>query len=498
MKIHNKLFLVLFGFSLLLVVGLVSIMQWSINRGMIDYVNSKEVRTLQPVANKLAIEYRRLNSWDGMFQRHDKFRYYIDEQLRGTEFSIAKPKGEHKPRREGRPPPQQPRGPMSDSNGPPPHDRLRGKRPTGPPGPPPHEKDVSYALLDTSGQLVVGRYPPELEYSYTAIKVEEKIVGRLAVSKRKYLTQDYEIDFVKQQQSFFGLIALTALSLVALITFPLTRHLVIPIKKITSGMRELTQGAYHQKLVFKRKDEVGELSEHFNELAHTLKENESSRKRWLANTSHELRTPVAILRGELEAMLDEVRPLTKENVASVHDEVKHLQRLIDDLNVLASADIGGLHYRKQKVDLTELLKAECAKYTGYLADANITLDCLPTNEKVSLYADRNRLCQLFENIINNCIKYAKATSLKIRSEVHRDKNQVVLTFADNGMGVDSIHLPNLFEHLYRAEDSRNRKTGGSGLGLAICRQITIGHQGEIHAEKTTPNGLTIVIRLPII
>lgn len=249
----------------------------------------------------------------------------------------------------------------------------------------------------------------------------------------------------------------------------------------------------------KRKDEFGELSDHFNELALTLSENESARKRWLANISHELRTPVAILRGELEAMLDDVRPLTKFNIMSVNDEVKHLQRLIDDLNLLASADIGGMRYRKERIELNLLIESEVEKYRSYLADAGIELTTEILDKHISLYADQTRMCQLFENIINNCIKYSEATiiNLNVRREQNGIQELAVITFEDNGIGVDDIHLPNLFEHLYRVEDSRNRKTGGSGLGLSICRHIVAGHQGEIFAEKAANGGLSIVIKLPL-
>ena len=144
------------------------------------------------------------------------------------------------------------------------------------------------------------------------------------------------------------------MSLVALVTLPLARHLVEPLKLITQGMHKLTQGDYQQSINLKREDELGRLSRDYNELAHSLAESETTRKRWLANISHELRTPVAILRGELEAMLDEVRPLNKKNIASANDEVKHLQRLIDDLNLLTSADIGGMRYRKKNEELTKV------------------------------------------------------------------------------------------------------------------------------------------------
>lgn len=499
MKIQNKLFLFLFGFSLILVTILVLLMQWSIGKGMVEYVVSKEIETLKPVVAELSEEYQVENNWHSMEGKNKRFRRLISEQFAGSDF-------EQTERQIQRPPehrrPDNPNGmpPPIRQNRPPPLREDFSRRP-----PPSPQGEGQYALLDTDGKLIAGHYIEALEYTKTAIKVNDVIVGFFAVSKRNNLTQGYEVDFVEQQQHYLWLIALVVMSLVVLVTFPLARHVVEPIKLITQGMHKLTQGDYHQSIELKRQDELGELGRDYNELAFTLAENESARKRWLANISHELRTPVAILRGELEAMLDKVRPLTPSNIASANDEVKHLQRLIDDLNLLTSTDIGGMGYRKQHEDLVLLIESEAEKYRGYLADAGIELTLEFRTQEALIYADKNRLLQLFENIINNCIKYSAATQLKISvtldtlAENSAEKNQgsVIITLEDNGVGVDESHLDHLFEYLYRVEDSRNRKTGGSGLGLSICRHIVIAHQGKITARKANLGGLAIMITLPL-
>lgn len=499
MKIQNKLFLFLFSFSLVLVTILVLLMQWSIGKGMVEYVVSKEIETLKPVVSKLSHEYRVEGSWRSMDGKQSKFHHLIAEQLAGSDFEPTQ-------RQMQRPPEHRRFGKLNDKpspskqNRPPPLRKDFNRR-----SPPPPEGEAHYALLDSDKNLIVGNYINELEYTKTAIKVNDIIVGFFAVSKRNRLTQGYEVDFIEQQQHYLWLIALLVMSLVALVTFPLARHVVEPIKLIAQGMHKLTQGDYHQSIELKRQDELSELSRYYNELALTLAENESARKRWLANISHELRTPVAILRGELEAMLDKVRPLTSSNIASANDEVKHLQRLIDDLNQLTSADIGGMNYRKQYEELVSLMQSEAEKYRGYLADASITLILEYNANEIDIYADKTRLYQLFENIINNCIKYSSASQLKISITVEKlenksdanNNNTVMIAFEDDGVGVEDTHLTHLFEHLYRVEDSRNRKTGGSGLGLSICRHIVIAHQGKITAQKASLGGLAVIITLPL-
>jgi len=492
MKIQNKLFLVFFGFSLILVTTLVLITQWSIGKGMINYVNTKEVEALKPITVKLAAEYSKKNNWLSMEGQDPKFMRLILDQLKGSEFS---PRGMPPPSRRGmrREPPE--RGEFNFDK--PPKKGAAEHRP------PPHqfdsETDAFYALLDVNNKTIVGKYLDDLEYTNTPIELNDMVIGYLAISKRNRLTQGYEIDFIEKQQTYLWIIGLIAMLLVALVTLPLARHLVEPIRLISRSMHQLTQGNYQQSIQLKRKDELGQVARDYNELALTLVENETARKRWLANISHELRTPVAILRGELEAMLDNIRPLSKENIASANDEVKHLQRLIDDLNLLTSADIGGMSYRKQAEDLTQILLNEEHKYRSYLANAGIKFVLDIPSQEIDVYVDKTRLHQLFENVINNCIKYSSATEFKISLNVEKTNNEpmVILTFEDNGIGVEDMHLEHLFEHLYRVDASRNRKTGGAGLGLSICRLIVTAHQGEIHAEHSVSGGLSIIVKLPI-
>ena len=505
MKIQQKFFLILFSFSLVLVTTLTLLMQWSIGNGMIEYVNTKEIETLAPVVNKLADEYKKANDWSRMQGRNPKFRQIINRQLSGSEFLPEHPGQRGPNQRFEQEPPFPPPPQFSDDAS----RSLRGKPPMR--RMPPPDNEAHYVLFDQQNAYVVGNYDPALEYSKTAITVNGATVGYFSVSKRNRLTQGYELDFIQQQRSYLWLIALIVMVLVVLITLPLTRHVVEPVKLIATGMHQLTQGNYLQQIDLPRKDEIGALSRDYNELAVTLAANEAMRKRWLANISHELRTPVAILRGELEAMLDDIRPLTKENIASVNDEALHLAHIIDDLHQLTSADVGGMRYQKQSENLTELLQTNVNKYRSYLADAGINLTLALDDNPVWVYGDKTRLFQLFENMINNCIKYACATELNItlsidkgidkgieaRSENSSETPTACIIFEDNGVGVEAKHLPHLFEYLYRVDDSRNRQTGGAGLGLSICRHIVEAHQGDISAKVSSLGGLAIVITLPL-
>ena len=521
MKIHNKLFSTLFIFSSFLVISFVALMQWSIDRGMVEYVNKREVSALAPLISQLKSRFQQIDSWQELKNNHSEFKKMLESSLAGSEFAL--PKGISEPNRgpnfEGRnrrPPPRR-----NDSfTSSPQHSRQSPKQPppyngenridnydSNPPRnfgpneqrpPPQRELQVSYALLDSAKGYVVGNFPAEREYSYNNIEINEQIIGYLVISKRKRLTAGYELDFIKQQTQYLWLIALGVMFLVILVTLPLARHLLAPIRELTKGMHQLTQGDYKSTLEMKRTDEFAELSRDYNELAKSLLENESARKRWLANISHELRTPVAILKGELEAIIDGVRALSLEQIHSANQEVLHLERLIADLHALTSADIGGMNYRKTELDLVGFLTVEAKKYQSYLSDAGLAFEFVCQTEYLLIFADETRLCQLLDNLINNCIKYATNGKLvKLTVIKNASLNNVVITIEDDGLGVEEEHLDHLFEHLYRVDDSRNRKTGGTGLGLSICSHITEAHQGKISAGKSSMGGLAITIILPL-
>lgn len=475
MNIQNKLFFILFGFSVVLIAALMMLVQSSINKGMLEYVNNKEVERLQPAVSELATLYQVNGSWISMEGADRKLRRLM-ENYRGDNFPPKHPMER----------PKRPPSPMGSK----PHDKPPRNSP--PPGGP------HFALLNIQGELVAGKHYNPSKFLKIPIEFDNATVGFLAITKRNQLTQGYEFDFIKQQKQYLWLIALIAIVFVIVLTIPLSRHLVGPLKLIANGIHKLTLGKYDQHIHLKRKDELGSLSKDYNELALTLAESEKSRKRWLANISHELRTPVSIIRGELEAMLDNIRPLSKGSINSANDEVMHLQRLIEDLHQLATADVGGVRYQKTFVNLNGVLSDESQKFAGYLSSAGIELITDISAQSIIVYADKTRLNQLFENIINNAIKYSKATQVRISLAAGTAPSPIAkITIEDNGIGVEEKHLSHLFDYLYRVDDARNRQDGGTGLGLSICRQIADAHNGRIKAYKSSMGGLAVSIELPL-
>jgi two-component system sensor histidine kinase BaeS len=444
-----KIFLAILSASLVLVATVMLLVQWSVTSGMLDYVNKRQEQRAQAVASELAEFYREHGGW-GILRNQPMLLHQLI-------FNAWE-------------------------SGPPRSPRMM-------PPPPP-----LLAVLDGEHRLIGGK-PPEPPNVLVPIELDERVIGWLVVPQMREIRTGFEEQFLRRQRSSLLLIGAILVAVAALIALPLARHLVKPIRQLTRGAHQLTQGNYAVSLPVTRRDEFGELARDFNELALALAANESSRKRWLADISHELRTPLAILRGELEAMLDGVRVLDPDNLQSLNQEVQHLTRLVDDLYALTTADVGGLQYRKADCDVAELWREQCEAHISRFFAAGLQLQTQIPNSEILLYGDEDRLLQLLDNLLDNSRKYTAAGGV-VRVALHSAGDGVELIVEDSAPGVPISALPKLFDHLFRVEDSRNRSTGGSGLGLAICQRIVAAHQGSIAAELSKLGGLRIRVHLP--
>ncbi|MDB6062693.1 MAG: hypothetical protein JWM78_2796 [Verrucomicrobiaceae bacterium] len=449
MRIQFKIFLAILGSSAVLVATVMLLAQWSVARGMLDYVNNRQLQRARAVSAELADFYHEFNSWERLQMEPRLFRRIVLNAL--------------------------------DSGPPPQRSAL--------PGPPP-----PLALLDQQHRLIAGLvpHPPT---AIVPIELDGNTIGWLVVPQMHEIRTGFEEQFLRRQRWTLLVIGTALFAVAALMGLPLARHLVKPIRELTHGTHQLTQGNYAVKLTAERSDELGALARDFNELALTLAENDSSRKRWLADISHELRTPLAILRGELEAILDGVRQADTNNLLSIHQEVQHLSRLVDDLHALTTADIGGLQYRKSESDVAELWRDQCDAHQQRFHEAGLELNVQIPAREIEVYGDDDRLRQLLDNLLDNSRKYTQRGGT-VNVIANPFPEGVELLIEDSAPGVPNDALPKLFDHLFRVDDSRNRASGGSGLGLAICQRIVTAHNGNISAAASTLGGLVIRVFLP--
>ena len=350
-------------------------------------------------------------------------------------------------------------------------------------------------LLDAERRPLVGN--PELSEgaALRPVIVEDRVVGWIARVPERRLSTAADLAFQQQQLRASWIIAGLALAVAALVALVLARAFLQPLKRVAQATHRLAAGNYATRVEVRSADELGRLAEDFNRLAQALERNEQLRRRFMADVSHELRTPLAVLSGELEALEDGVRPLTRESLASLRSEVSALGKLVDDVNQLALADSGALAYRKETVDLVPLLAQALDSHRERLAERSLAVETA-WNGAAPVFGDADRLRQMFRNLLENSARYTDRGG-RVRVGARRDGEHVVVEFEDSAPGVPPEALPQLFERFYRVDASRSRANGGSGLGLAICRSISEAHGGEISAAPSPLGGLRVSVSLPV-
>ncbi len=327
------------------------------------------------------------------------------------------------------------------------------------------------------------------------IIVDGTTIAYLAWPPSRTPTASYDIAFAEGQKYAFIYIAMIALSFGAIAAYFFSRAFIKPVTRITKTAGQIAKGNYAARSNVAGNTEIAKLAADINTLAVTLEAAESARRDWLASTAHELRTPLSVIKGEFEAILDGIRPANSKTLASIEEEIFHLQKLIEDLYELTNADIGAYRYQMAPFDLSELLEETCQKKSHQMAQLGFSLNW--HIEKPALYIDGDdtRIKQLIENLLSNSEKYTDSPG-EVSVTLDANEQQVTLIFEDTAPSVPDAALPRLFEKLHRVESSRNRSKGGSGLGLAIVKKIVEPHAGEITASHSSLGGLMLVVTLP--
>ncbi len=291
-----------------------------------------------------------------------------------------------------------------------------------------------------------------------------------------------------------GLAALVAVALGLLFA----RQISSPVRTLTAAARRLGAGDLDQRVPVRgRRDELGELAEAFNSMAESVGRQEMLRRQMAADIAHELRTPLAVIQANLEAMLDGIRPLSAEEVADVHQETQLLSRLVTDLRDLSLAETGQLLLRKELTDLTTLVRTSVARFSSWAEDKSVRLDVEAAADLPRAEVDPDRVAQVLGNLLDNALRYTPpGGEVVVRLQPGAQRDKVRVTVSDTGSGIPEEHLPNIFERFYRADRARTRTDGGSGIGLAVVRQLVEAHGGRVWVESQPGKGATFSFVLP--
>lgn len=287
-----------------------------------------------------------------------------------------------------------------------------------------------------------------------------------------------------------------AMALAALVAALIAALVLRPLRRLSGAVAALARRRFDTRIAVTSDDELGRLAADVNRLAGTLGEYDRRQKQWVADIAHELRTPLAVLRGELEALLDGVRPATGAAIRSLHQEVQRLGKLANDLHLLSVADSGALQMHIEDVALEPLIAEAVERFGELFARRSFVLEAQAVPPGLTVRADPARVDQVLANLLENALRHADPPG-PVTISADRRGQWVCMRVDDAGPGVPPAALRKLFDRLYRVDDSRSRRNGGSGLGLAICRSLIEAQGGTIAADASARGGLEIEVRLPV-
>jgi heavy metal sensor kinase len=298
----------------------------------------------------------------------------------------------------------------------------------------------------------------------------------------------------------FLIIAPFVLLLSIIGSYWLATHAFAPINRLTRAARHIEAGDLHQRVPVPRaKDEVQSLALTFNEMIERLDKAFAQQRRFVADASHELRTPVAAIRSMTDVILAQQAPVSRRDYRAVLNEInieaERLGHLINDLLALARADEGETLIEWEPVRLDLLAIDVLATTETLAAERGITLE-LGKQEPARVLGDEARLIQVILNLIDNALTYTDPGG-KVQLSVEVNHKRASLSISDTGIGIESEHLEHIFKRFYRADPARSRAAGGSGLGLAIVDWVVHAHGGTVNVESCLGQGSTFRVTLPL-
>jgi two-component system sensor histidine kinase BaeS len=461
-RLRVKLFLAIAGANALLAVAAYLLFSWMFDQAFVEQLNRADEARLAGLTATLAEGYGREQSWAWLVNDRDRWSALTRDAL-GLPRRASSGAGEA--------PPAMPASrelPLTISP------RL--------------------LLFDSERKLLIGSPDLAPQAVTRPIVWQGSVVGYLGAVRRPELVETIDHVFSEQQNRKFGAVALgmlaAALGLGAGLAYWLTKR----IRSLAAATAALIEGDYETRLEISGRDELAQLAADFNKLANTLASTRQARQQWIADIAHELRTPLAVLRGEIEALQDGVRPLGSESLGSLAQEVGRLGRLVEDLHLLSLSDLGALSIHNERFDLAELIKETVAAQSRALDAKGLAVELRLSNGAIVL-ADETRLAQVFANLLQNTLRYTDSPG-RLEVTLRREGARIIVDWQDSKPGVAADELGRLTDRLFRVDASRSRAGGGSGLGLAIVKAIIDAHGGTLAARQSSLGGLWLEIALP--
>lgn len=321
------------------------------------------------------------------------------------------------------------------------------------------------------------------------LRANGEVVGTLVVTD---MPASDRLRFAIGVLSPVGAVSLILAVFMGLIATLLVRRFVNPLADVIYAARAVANGRLDTRIPNEGPQDLRSLSESFNEMASSLERSDRERRDMLADIAHELRTPLSVIRGRLEGIVDGVYPESGAPVSTALEQAYLLERLVDDLRLLTLAESRQLHFESKPVDLGNLTRHVIDLFQAEAKEKNISLALNLLSEHPIVNADIQRTEQVIANLVNNALRYVPENG-SVWIDISSAEKSVLLSVNDNGAGVPEEDLPFIFERFWRKEKSRSRMSGGMGLGLAITKQLVEAQGGRIEAHNLPDGGLQVSV-----
>ena len=295
--------------------------------------------------------------------------------------------------------------------------------------------------------------------------------------------------------SYITLVILFLLSLIILIFF--TEMVYIPLRKITEATEHYASGNMHYEFTVESEDEMGYLAATLSYMASEIARAEDDQKKFVANVSHDFRSPLTSIRGYLEAMLDGTIPPEQHEkyLTIVLNETERLTKLTNSLLILNNLNMKGIFLDKTDFDINTTIRNVAASFEGTCREKKIAIELLLTGEEMFVTADMGKIQQVLYNLLDNAIKFSHHNSI-IKLETTEKHNKIFISVKDSGISIPKDNLKLIWDRFYKSDISRGKDKKGTGLGLSITKEIIQSHGEHINVISTEGVGTEFIFSLP--
>lgn len=292
----------------------------------------------------------------------------------------------------------------------------------------------------------------------------------------------YDSAFRQSVNNALVIAGIVAILAAGVVSWFVTQQITHPIRSLVALSQQIAGGSYQQRLKLNTKDEFAELVESFNRMAEALASTEALRVQLIGDVSHELKTPLAGIKGYMEGLQDGVLPATPETFQLIHREAERLQRLVQDLQELSRTEAGQFALDIRSYPPETLINPVVERMRPQFAEKAITFAVIIPTDLPPVKADCDRSIQILTNLLGNALQYTLSGGT-VTLRVTHDRDALTFSVQDTGIGLSRETLPHIFQRFYRVDKSRSRGSGGTGIGLTVAKYLVEAQGGHIGAES---------------